>query len=167
LLELDLTKIFRSGTDPHPTSPPGGGSDNWAKHQTGNFDSNWSNAVPSGGDGKMWFGYHSGTTQTISKIHIGSTTAKYAATYSWGSLLGGAKFTTFDIQGSNNANIKETGARDTAMSGSWTTIMTVTEGDLYEPSPITDTASTATKGVSTSYIQGNNQTMRIIELPTG
>jgi hypothetical protein len=156
LLELNLKKIFRSGA---------GGSGNWAKHQPGNFDLNFSYAQAVSGD--KWFGHHFETTQMISKIHIGSTASlNHIPTYSWGSLLGGRSFPEFLIQGSNNASNTEIGGLRTTMTGNWTTIMTVTANDLYEPSPITDTRSTAAKGKSTSYIQGNQLTMRIIELPT-
>jgi len=156
LLELNLKKIFRSGA---------GGSGNWAKHQPGNFDLNFSYAQAVSGD--KWFGHHFETTQMISKIHIGSTASlNHIPTYSWGSLLGGRSFPEFLIQGSNNASNTEIGGLRTTMTGNWTTIMTVTANDLYEPATITDTKPTAAKGESTSYIQGNQLTMRIIELPT-
>ena len=158
LLVLTVSNVFRSGASGQ------GANNNWAEHQPGNLNTNWSAARTV--QGNCWLGIHFGTEQKISKIHIGSTTAQYAAEYSWGSRLNKSSFPVFHIQGSNNADSSETGGRNAQMSGSWTTIMSVTESDLYEPDPITDTSSTATKSSSASFIQGNNLTMRIIDLPT-
>jgi hypothetical protein len=174
LLELDLKKIFSSSRGDHPVWTIDGGTgglDNWAKHQPGNFDPNWSRAEPIGASGTgVFHGFHSETTQMISKIHIGSTVPVYVGKFDWGSLLGGRNFVPFYIQGSNDANIQQTGAVGSdPMSGSWITIMTVTEEDLYEPSPITDTSSTATKGGKVSYFGRHGQPsgvqqMRIIDI---
>ena len=161
LLQLNLGNVFRSADNKSL-----GANNNWAKHQPQNMSASNFSAARGPVSGNFWLGIHFGTKQMISKIHIGSTTKQYIAAYSWAGLLNKSTFPEFYIQGSNDADPSETGGLSTQMKGTWVSIMTVRESNLYEPHPITDTTPEATTKSNPSYIQGNKLTMRIIELPT-